>query len=152
MARASAPVTRKDPRSKTTDQSIPMNHLSDADPTRKYTLVDPNAKMMGVPYFKSMGYRIEVKTEGGVRFTRGGMHSEDGEALMVYDLVLMSCSKEEHEGRRLAGIAKADRKDREMVGNRGKIDRAPKMFDLPETGRFGVHSVNETDDLTSGTI
>jgi len=152
MARASTPSTRKDPRSKTTDGSIPINHLSDADPKRKYTLVDPNMKMFGVAHFESMGYRQEIKTEGGVRFTRGGMRSENGQVLMCHDLVLMSCPIEEHEERRLAGIAKADAKDRAMTANRGKLDRAPRMFDLPATGEGGIHVVNETSELTQRMI
>jgi hypothetical protein len=136
---------RKDPRSKATDGSTPANHLSNTDPTRKYTLVDPNNKFFGQAYFESRGYRVERKEEGGVRFTNGGTRSENGDVLMLYDLVLMSCSMEDHLERKEVATARADAKEASMTKGRNKFNQVPGVFGLPATGNYGIHVVNETD-------
>ena len=146
MARAPK-APRQDPRSKTTDYSVQLNELSNTDPDRKYTLVDPNSRFYGQAYFESMGYRVELKTVDGVRFTRGGMRSENGSALMCMDLVLMSCPIEDAEERARYKQEQADIKDMSMTRGRGKIDRPGGAFsDLPVSPQDGVHAVNETED------
>jgi hypothetical protein len=154
MSRASKTdptAPRKDPRSKTADYSIPINQLADQDPNRRYTLVDPNSKSFGIPRFESMGYVIEKKTPGGVRFARGGMRSEDGDTLMVQDLVLMSCPKDEWEDRRKEGIFRANQLDKRMATNQRKVNQVPGIFGLESTGSDGIHAVSETQGLEAVT-
>jgi len=121
--------------------------LSNKDPERHYVLVDPNNKIgYGVQNYEARGYRTEIRTQDGVYFTRGGMRQEGSDVLMCMDLVLMSCSAEDKEERRQAGLAKTDRRDAAQTRGIGKgFNQVSGMYDLPRRER-GLSTIDISDE------
>lgn len=141
---------RKDPPVKEVDLTQLPGALTGADPARYYKLV-PLTGMFGVQYHEALGYEVEKKRPGGVRFTRGGTRTEDGESLMYMDLVLMSMPLERRQeiyDRGVTGTGgqlAADRYDRRMVAGRGRVSRSLPGHDVTVDETMGL--VNETDDI-----
>jgi hypothetical protein len=70
------------------------NKITNYDPNKKYIWANTQDKNQGVAYYESIGYRAEVKSEGGVSAPYARKLRE-GEEILVRDMLLMSMSKEE---------------------------------------------------------
>lgn len=93
----SAQGPRRDPAHKPVDYSTSYDAITNADPNRKYTAVDPNNNLHGATYFESLGYRVEIYEEGGPRFKRYARPVVGQPVPGPFGTVLMSVDRETYD-------------------------------------------------------
>lgn len=105
---------RIDPVSRPPDGSRPWDRIQGKDPSRHYVLVHPTNEDCGLPYYESLGYRVETASVDGPRSAMARTQ-RDGTEIRSGGLVLVSCPIEEHEARWQAGQRQADAIDRRTL-------------------------------------
>jgi len=119
MAKANGARKRHDPQSTAPDGYRQYDKLLRRDTGRHYVLVNPNDQIAGVTAYEADGYRLETKTEDGVRPVFGV--AKDG-VWQVMGQVLMSCPVEDYEARMASGQSLSDRIDERML-KRGNLEK-----------------------------
>jgi len=142
---------RPDPAPRHIDGSAVWANVDNRDPNREYVLVHRGNPELGIPYYESMGYRVEeYKGPAGVKL-RAGQTCKEGEEISNRGMVLMSCTKQRKQeiARRgpdgQSGLDLADEHERRIIDReRGGIDGLRGMRDI-RAGYFDVN--NETSQL-----
>lgn len=126
---------RIDPVSRPAIGVTKWDQLRNPDPNLHYVYVDPNNKLFGLEYYKSLGYSVEKKRPDGPSPVAGRTIS-DGDEITALGHVLMSCPKELVEQREAEGQAHVTALEAKML-KQGGVDG------LRGFGR-GTSVINET--------
>lgn len=140
-------TVRKDPAPRSLDPADTFIQLVNKDPALTYVWVNKTSQMVGVNYYRALGYSI-VKFRPGEVCPVGNEDLKENDIIEYYDTILMAIPVDKKLARERAGQEQANQVEARMK-QRGRVKDA--LRGMPLMGSSGQEIITEYNE-TSGEL